>query len=393
MPIEFNTRRKAAAAAAAAAVFTFPAGDVKITVLYNNELVTGYVESDSMALASPVWKKFIFPPWGSQQRGVLDGTSNNDKERTKLVNTELAHEEQEELLKRLRKMQLDGSDEEQGRSMTKNDKQNRDPIATIDFCDDDGEALLILLRLAHSRTEGIPFIISYKLFLNIAILVDQYDCINLVRPWIGTWFCSVEVLRAKNDGHLGWFFVNWVFGQKDAFKNFAEKLVNEMEISDTRNPIASFGEVLNPVPPGILESILAARLDAITKLLEIPYSKVANFENDRSAFCKADSDPACSARTYDFLLQCLQKNNLWPRKDPREICTSVKNLASIIKEISNTLLYHRHGSIYGDFRHDFYHDLIIFDKEVDKVTESIPSPVLESHLRHIALQNPLDGSK
>jgi hypothetical protein len=86
----------------------------------------------------------------------------------------------------------------------------------------------------------------------------------------------------------------------------------------------------------------------------------------------------------------MHKSNLWPCKDPREISTSVKNLASMIKKIGHTLLYHRHGNIYDEFRHDFYHDLIRFDKEVDKVTESIPSPVLESHLRHMALQNPLD---
>jgi hypothetical protein len=63
-----------------AAPFTFPKGIVEITVLYNGEVVKGYVESDAMARASPVWKNFIFPPWGRQQRDVTDGNSNNGEE-------------------------------------------------------------------------------------------------------------------------------------------------------------------------------------------------------------------------------------------------------------------------------------------------------------------------
>jgi len=82
-----------------AAPFTFPKGDVEITVLYNGEVVKGYVESNAMVRASPVWKKFIFPPWGQQQRDVTDGNSNNGGEGRNPANatpTQKAQEEVEE---------------------------------------------------------------------------------------------------------------------------------------------------------------------------------------------------------------------------------------------------------------------------------------------------------
>jgi len=83
-------------------------------------------------------------------------------------------------------------------------------VATLDFRDDDGKALLILLRLAHSKTKsiktkGIPSKIPYELFLNIAILVDQYDCINLIRPWLFTWNMCPEIQQSRMQP--GWLFI------------------------------------------------------------------------------------------------------------------------------------------------------------------------------------------
>jgi hypothetical protein len=114
--------------------FTFPKGDVEITVLHNGEVVKGYVASDAMARANLVWKKFIFPPW-SRQRDVTDGNPNNNREGRDPVNPALVQEGQDEVEERFRRMTIDGREDK------------RYPIATLDFRDDDREALLLLLRL------------------------------------------------------------------------------------------------------------------------------------------------------------------------------------------------------------------------------------------------------
>jgi hypothetical protein len=47
----------------AEADFNFPDGDIDIEIRGGKNTITGRVSSAAMALASPVWKKFVFPPW------------------------------------------------------------------------------------------------------------------------------------------------------------------------------------------------------------------------------------------------------------------------------------------------------------------------------------------
>ena len=49
----------------------------------------------------------------------------------------------------------------------------------MDFTEDDGDALLILFRLAHIRFKDIPDKLPYNTLLQVAVLCDQYDCVNL----------------------------------------------------------------------------------------------------------------------------------------------------------------------------------------------------------------------
>jgi hypothetical protein len=44
--------------------FTFKDGSTHIIVTYRNSRVIGGISPHAMALASPVWEKFVFPPFG-----------------------------------------------------------------------------------------------------------------------------------------------------------------------------------------------------------------------------------------------------------------------------------------------------------------------------------------
>jgi hypothetical protein len=50
----------------------------------------------------------------------------------------------------------------------------------VDFQDDNGEALLLLLRIAHLHYNDIPTTLAYKTLLDIAVLCDHYSCVELV---------------------------------------------------------------------------------------------------------------------------------------------------------------------------------------------------------------------
>ena len=64
------------------------------------------------------------------------------------------------------------------------------PVEEVDFSDDNGEALLILLRIAHLRFHDTPTTLAYQTLLQVAVLCDQYQCINLVRPWLPQWLAD-----------------------------------------------------------------------------------------------------------------------------------------------------------------------------------------------------------
>lgn len=128
--------------------FTFESGDVtikikkQIQVKENNrfvekeEMCMGKVYSGAMAMASPVWKKFLFPPWATE----------------------------------------------------------RGPVAKLDFSEDDPDALQLLLNIAHLQLTKVPKYtkpLPVPLMTALAVLCDQYDCVNLAALWLDGWLSSL----------------------------------------------------------------------------------------------------------------------------------------------------------------------------------------------------------
>jgi hypothetical protein len=133
--------------------FTFQPSDIRLKVNYKGEPVTAHVSSSAMSFASPIWKKFIFPPWKPMAA---------EKPTTTYESTPAA------------------------KKSKVTDKKGKDksvlPVEEVDFSDDNGEALLVLLRISHLRFHDNPRTLPYQTLLQVAVLCDQYQCINLVRP-------------------------------------------------------------------------------------------------------------------------------------------------------------------------------------------------------------------
>ena len=52
----------------------------------------------------------------------------------------------------------------------------------MDFPEDDPNALLCVLRIAHLQFRKIPETLNYAELLNLAIICDKYDTVAIVRP-------------------------------------------------------------------------------------------------------------------------------------------------------------------------------------------------------------------
>jgi hypothetical protein len=153
--------------------FVFRTGDVQILVTYHNENLIGKVSSDALFLVSPVLLKFLFPPW--------------------LTFSQSTHPL--------------GS------------------IAEIDCSANDGDVLLILLNIAHLNFNDVPTTLSYDALYQLAILVDQYQCIPFVKPRLELWIAGEE-MQSLASCQEGWLFISWVFGREEGFEALARKLMS-----------------------------------------------------------------------------------------------------------------------------------------------------------------------
>ena len=180
--------------------------DSIIQVMYDGEICAGRESSHAMALGSPVWEKFLFPPW-SRSKEIKD---------------------------------LEGQDVQIS------------PVQQLNFVEDDGEALLTLLRIAHLQFKDIPVTPSYDHLLNLATLVEHYRCISIIRPWLATWIANEET-EWKAPGHECWLFIAWALGRHEVFESLALKMVKEVVVDADGVTFTSSGKPISqPLPYGIL---------------------------------------------------------------------------------------------------------------------------------------------
>lgn len=52
--------------------FTFTPSDTWLRITYKSTPAYAHVSSQAMALASPVWTKFFFPPWRDATAGPVE---------------------------------------------------------------------------------------------------------------------------------------------------------------------------------------------------------------------------------------------------------------------------------------------------------------------------------
>jgi BTB/POZ domain-containing protein len=90
--------------------------------------------------------------------------------------------------------------------------------------DDDPDALLFLLRIAHVRFSDLPKRMSLKELYRLAIACDKYDTIRAARPFIEKYVepfpCSVI-----DPGSEGWLFIAWTFGLEELYLRVTRALV------------------------------------------------------------------------------------------------------------------------------------------------------------------------
>lgn len=198
-------------------------GDLRVVLKRENKDVKLTVSSKALCLASPVWKKLIFPPF------------------EKLPSKESVDIEREQA-------------QEQPRSKKVRQSDDFDDWE-IHFTDDDYSALTLLFEISHLQFKNIPPRLPYGNLLKVAILCDQYDCVALVQPWLSQWLTDEEI-ESQMPGQEQWIFISWVFGKEKVFVDLARKLAYRVGVNSSGDRVAPYinknVDFPEPTPPGIL---------------------------------------------------------------------------------------------------------------------------------------------
>ncbi|TGO53382.1 hypothetical protein BOTNAR_0297g00150 [Botryotinia narcissicola] len=115
--------------------FVFEDGDVRAKAKHGEQIITFKLSSHALCFASPVWRKFVFPPFP--------------------------------LLSPIR------NEEEQNSKKACAIPEESFPDIELNFTEDNPEALLILLQIAHLKFSNVPSQLPYQVLYHIAILCDQ----------------------------------------------------------------------------------------------------------------------------------------------------------------------------------------------------------------------------
>ncbi|KUJ06369.1 uncharacterized protein LY89DRAFT_790537 [Mollisia scopiformis] len=231
--------------------FTFANADIRLRIAYKGSEAYAHVSSQALALASPVWKNFLFPPWGNpvSTTPYIDNLAYDGYDREAQY---IVARIKEELKKFKSTLAVH-------------------PVQELDFTEDNAEALLVLLCVAHMKFSFMPTgLPSRELLIQIAILCKQYICAEMMAPFVQGWlnreFCPdnrlyglldrPEATRAPVEDCLYLMFIAFVF-KLPKFEIAASWLFHECHLGQ----LDSIRKIPQgwPVPGTFIDDIIAAR--------------------------------------------------------------------------------------------------------------------------------------
>lgn len=101
------------------------------------------------------------------------------------------------------------------------------PIREISVGEWDLKAFIIVLDIIHGHHRLVPRSLSLEMLAKVAVIVDYYDCIEVVEVFSDYWLKGVEKDLPTSHGResiLG-LLVSWVFSSVDIFEKMTELAV------------------------------------------------------------------------------------------------------------------------------------------------------------------------
>ncbi|KAF2639205.1 hypothetical protein P280DRAFT_519400 [Massarina eburnea CBS 473.64] len=287
----------------------------------------------------------------------------------------------------------------------------------IFFPEDDVEAMLLVFRIAHLRFQDLPKKngLTFKTLLNLAVVSDKYDVVHLVRPFLDLngWAQKYAYPNYTGPNYASWLFIAWTFGYATSFDALSRHLAFTLHV---KKPFPGWTIYLTThdfiverdMPPDIMDSILQVRKNALAAGLKECYAildkAIARTECVARTYSGKPKDaPECHSMIIGTLLSQMIFTELYPsRVQAQNTDWSVQYLQETIGAIKPTTYESydfaklhdtsRHGKNPEEFRkcglisHALCGTLIDFAAAMRQVVSQMPSPMLDSHKRHMEEQ-------
>ncbi|KAI1055500.1 hypothetical protein LB506_011362 [Fusarium annulatum] len=101
--------------------------------------------------------------------------------------------------------------------------RNKDGRFEVRTSECSASALLILLDIIHGHHRDVPKTMELDLLTEMAILVDYYECHEIVEMFAENWIASViqedEIERSSHQTNMSRLFISWVFAKSELFNS------------------------------------------------------------------------------------------------------------------------------------------------------------------------------
>ena len=104
-------------------------------------------------------------------------------------------------------------------------KHNHEQLKEVSFEDDDLNALRILLKLLHLQHDNMPKSLTCKELLNLAIVVNKYDCVRVVKYSVKHWLQLARNASNEFEATCDLTTAAFILGQSDDFRQLTKQLV------------------------------------------------------------------------------------------------------------------------------------------------------------------------
>ncbi|KAF5981919.1 hypothetical protein FCOIX_4058 [Fusarium coicis] len=162
------------------------------------------------------------------------------------------------------KAMLDGPFQESSRK--------RDGRFEVKTSECSAEALVVLSDIIHGHHRDVPKTMEFSLLTEMAILVDYYQCHEIVEMFAENWTALVpqedEMEESDYQTNISRLFISWVFGKIELFNTVVYSL-----LKFTARPI----QTDLPLPSAILDSLEQCRQNLTQKFLDNIYELLDSF--------------------------------------------------------------------------------------------------------------------